>query len=79
MKLDKYLDLLKNMDYWIAQGNTGSAKEFAQRLNLSERMLYAYLSYLKDMGVPIAYQAEKRSYVYTHPGKLQVDFRFGRK
>ncbi len=76
MPLDKYLNILKAIDFWISNIKTGTAKEFAKRLNISERRLHDYLSYLREMGVPIEYCHAQRSYRYTSPGNLYIKIYF---
>lgn len=49
----------------ILNKQTGKPKEFALKLGLSERMLYHYLSYMKDeLKAPISYDAALGCYYY---------------
>ena len=52
--------------------NTGSPKEFANRLNLSESQLYNILEDLKIRGFPINYSRRLRSYVYNDDCELEI-------
>jgi len=55
---------------------TGSPKNLADNLKLSERMVYNYLNYMKsEMNAPIKYNFKKQSYYYTE----DVGFCFVRK
>jgi hypothetical protein len=50
----------------IAQNKTGSPKELAEQLRLSERSIYNYILFMKnEMGAPIQFDRQKNSYVYT--------------
>lgn len=49
----------------ISSKQTGKPKEFALKLGLSERMIYHYLSYMKDeLKAPISYDAALGCYYY---------------
>lgn len=50
----------------ILKAETGSPKQLAKELGLSERSIYNYILYMKnEMGAPIQFQRQKNSYVYT--------------
>jgi len=50
----------------ILKAETGSPKELAKDLCLSERTVYNYILYMKkEMGAPILFQRQINSYVYT--------------
>ena len=45
---------------------TGTPKDFSKKLNISERTLYNYISFMKnDMEAPIEFCKIKRTYEYT--------------
>jgi predicted DNA-binding transcriptional regulator YafY len=69
-----YLDLLQRLDLSIQQKGTGSPPEFARKMGISERSLYEYLRVLKDLGAPIKFSRQERSYYYETSGKFQVHF-----
>lgn len=73
MSLLTYFDRLKRMDNLIRSKATGSPKEFAQKLKISERLLYDYLGYMREMGANIEFDVYRRSYIYNPP----VYFEFG--
>jgi hypothetical protein len=44
---------------------TGSPKEFADKINVSERTIYNYLEFMKvELQAPIVYNGSKKSYCY---------------
>lgn len=53
---------------------TGSPKDFAEKINVSERTVYNYLEYMKtELQAPIQYNASKKSYCYD--GECGLRFR----
>lgn len=75
MALHDYLNRIQRLDNLIRQKRTGSPKELAEKLNISERWLYYFLDELKtDLGCPIRYDRRKRSYVYETPGHVKIGF-----
>ncbi len=66
------LHRLKSMDRLIRIKGTGTPQYFAKKLGISERTLYEYLAYMKDLGAPIEYDKCRQSYYY----KLQGGFNF---
>jgi biotin operon repressor len=69
----KYLDRLKYINKLIKTGSTGSAKEFARKLNISESHLYRLIKELKDMGAPIEFCRHSNCYCYTEEFDLEVN------
>lgn len=69
-----YLNLLLQLDQFIRQKGTGSPPEFARKMGISERSLYEYLRVLKDLGAPIKWSRQDRSYYYTVEGQFRISF-----
>lgn len=75
MGLKKSLDRVEYLDYLIRRKCTGTPKELAEKLGISERWLYEILNELKhDFDCPIKYSRRRRSYVYTCKGSLVIEF-----
>lgn len=75
MGLKKSLDRVEYLDYLIRSKSTGTPKELAEKLGISERWLYEILNELKhDFDCPIRYSRSRRSYVYTCSGSLVIEF-----
>ncbi len=55
----KYIDLL------ISRSATGTPKNLAQKLNISEITVYRYIREMKELGAPIKYCRICSSYKYT--------------
>lgn len=57
--------ILKKIHDFILTERTGSPKELARKLGLSERTVYSYISYMKvEMNAPIIYDNHKGNYLY---------------
>lgn len=75
MAFADYVQRIVRIDQLIRMKATGSAKELAEKVGISERSLYDDLKQLKkDYGCPIAYSRSKRSYYYTKSGKIIFGF-----
>jgi predicted DNA-binding transcriptional regulator YafY len=72
--MKRYLNLLLRLDQFIRQKGTGSPPEFAQKMGISERSLYEYLKVLKDLGAPIKFSRQSRSYYYEADGQFRISF-----
>lgn len=69
-----YLNLLLQLDLLIRQKGTGSPPEFARKMGISERSLYEYLKVLKDLGAPIKWSRQDKSYYYSIEGQFRISF-----
>ena len=70
MNIDKYFERIERIDRLIRLKATGSPKEFAKKLGISESSLYEYLRYLKDKGGPIEFDKED---IEPEPKELLYD------
>lgn len=68
------LNRITKIDHLIRIKGTGTPKQLAQRVNISESTLYLYISRMKEMGAPIAYDSSRNTYFYQFDGKF--NFRF---
>ena len=72
MKTVKNLERLKKIHQLIKSENTGTPKEFACKLNLSESQLYNVLEDLKIIGFPILYSRSLKTYSYNDTCELEI-------
>ncbi|MFV0604981.1 MAG: hypothetical protein ACK5NK_03975 [Niabella sp.] len=70
----KLLLRLHCINDYIVKSNTGTPKEFALKLRISERQLYMDLEIMKKLGAPIAYSRTGNSYFYTREGCFSIGF-----
>ena len=68
--LSKFITTVEYLNYLIRIEGTGDPKSLARRLDVSVRAIYKYVSCLKEMGAPIAYNRHRQTYYYTK----RVDF-----
>lgn len=69
-----YFNRLENIDRLIRMKGTGTPKQLAQKLHISESLLYEYLSFMKEQGAPIVYSKMRQSYYYEHQGGFNLRF-----
>ena len=75
MSLLKYIDRLKRMDDLIQRKATGSAREFSEKMNVSQSQLFLELKEMRELGAPIEYCSVTRSYYYLKNCRLILDFK----
>jgi predicted DNA-binding transcriptional regulator YafY len=74
MPTRRFIERLQRIDYFIRTKSTGTPKEFAVKLDVSERQLYKYIKNLKELGAPIKYCKISNSYYYDSNGYFAVKF-----
>jgi predicted DNA-binding transcriptional regulator YafY len=74
MDILKLAHRLTSADHYIQQETTGTPKELAAKLDISESHLYELLDVLKQLGGPIAYSRSRGTYLYTHPVTLKLGY-----
>jgi transcriptional antiterminator len=79
MKLHDCLEKMKYLDTLIRKQGTGTPKEFAKKLKVSEATLHNYLGYLKDLGASIVYCAHRKSYYYSEGEGFVIMFEFQKR
>jgi len=73
MKTLKQLERLQKAHKLILQESTGTPKEFAKRLYISERQLFNLLEYLKGIDAPILFSRKTNTYYYSYDFDLLVN------
>jgi hypothetical protein len=62
---------IKHFIHLIEKERTGSAKEAAERIGISERMIFNYVRILKtELNAPINYNRNKQTYSFNENGRL---------
>jgi predicted DNA-binding transcriptional regulator YafY len=65
------IEKIKYFIHLIEKERTGSAKVAAEKIGVSERMVFHYVNILKNqLNAPINYNREKQSFVFVTEGKL---------
>ncbi len=73
MKLLEKLNTLERLDQLIRMKATGTPKELARRLEVSERQVYNLVNDLRTMGAEISFNQCRGSYQYD--AEIYFDFR----
>lgn len=70
----KQAERIQRIHELIRRKATGSPKELASRLGISERQLYNLLDLMKQLGAPIEYSIALYSYHYEHEVEWSIGF-----
>ena len=73
MKTLKQLERLRKAHKLIRYENTGTPKEFALKLHISEREIYRILEYLREVDAIICFSRTANSYYYIDEFDLLVN------
>lgn len=65
---------IERIHFLIKREITGTPKQLAEKINLSERHTYRLVNLMRDLGAPIIYCPYKQTYKYTKPVKLNLGF-----
>ena len=68
------LQKLKRMDQFIQKKATGTPKQLASKLGISERTVFEYMCILKSFNAPVRYNRTLGSYYYEESGSFIIDF-----
>ena len=74
MPVMKYINKLLRINTLVKLRATGSPKELAAKLGISERSVYEYIHNMKELGAPIAFSYYHNSYIYYIDGELVITF-----
>ena len=74
MRLIEKIHQIERIDNLIRRKATGSPKQLATRLSISERAVYDCIDLMKTMNAPIYYCRSKGSYCYDEPVKFLFGF-----
>ena len=70
MKFIEQVERYERILEMIKREATGTPKEFAEKLMVSESMLYELMKVLKECGAQIEYCSYKQSYVLAEPFEI---------
>lgn len=71
----KIIERLERIDRLVRMKATGTPKELAERLNISESTLYETLQLMKEKDCPLIYDKLKQTYHYDEDGRLDIRFK----
>lgn len=70
----KHFQRLERLHLCLKAEQTGTAKEIAQLLGISQRTLRYDLGILKDWGAELCYDRKRKTYRYCDPFELSMHF-----
>ena len=73
MKTIKKIEQLKKVHKLIKRESTGSPKELASRVNVSERQIFIILEQLREMEAPIRFNRRTNTYFYDDDFELLIN------
>jgi predicted DNA-binding transcriptional regulator YafY len=65
MKFERFNERMEYLEDLIKRQATGTPKELASKLGLSERMVYRYIHYYIEKGNNIEFSRTKKTYRFT--------------
>lgn len=72
MRFKKTVELINYLDYLIRNRTTGTPKILANKLGVSVRSVFYYLSLLKDLGAPVKWSPCEETYIYDESIELSI-------
>ena len=70
----KFINKILRINTLVKLRATGSPRELACKLGISERSVYEYIHDMKELGAPIAFSYSYNSYIYCSDGELLIGF-----
>ena len=70
----QFANRLERLHFFIRLKATGTPKEFAHIMGISERSLYYYMVILRDKGATISYDRTRNSYFYPENMEFSLHF-----
>ena len=72
-KIDMKISTLMIIIDLIQERNTGTPKELAKKVKISERMVYKYMDELKhEFNAPVKYDKSHKTYYFNGSGNLKL-------
>lgn len=75
MDIYKYFNRVQQLHTLLKRKATGTPRELAKKLKLSERQTLEYVRELKDLGIPIAFCKHQKTYYYEKEVIFKFEFR----
>ena len=73
-KLLRQIEQIERLDQLIRFRSTGTPKNLAKRMKISEASLYRLIDTMKDMGAPIEFSIYYQSYIYASDVNFKCGF-----
>jgi len=69
-----FINRFRIIDQLIQHKSTSTAKQLAQKLDVSERTAKEFIAVMKEQGAPIYFCRTKISYCYSSKGSFNISF-----
>lgn len=76
MKLIFYIERIELIHRLISARNTGTPSELAERLHISVSRVSRIIDELREIGAPIKYDRQSRTYYYERPYEITISLSF---
>lgn len=73
MKVFLFCDLLSAFHEYVLRENTGNARVFAEKLNISRATLYNLIDDLKDYNIIVKYSRFRATFYYESPDNVEIN------
>jgi DNA-binding IclR family transcriptional regulator len=70
MSIIRYFRKVQYIDSLISKKATGDQAELARKTHMSKSMLKEYLKEMKELGFPINFCKQRKTYYYEEEGKM---------
>ncbi len=74
MSIISKIHRIERMHNMINFKRTGTPQSFAQKMGVSQSMLYVLINEIKELGAPVVYCRYRESYEYLYPVEFKAGF-----
>lgn len=72
MKIFEFIEKIAYFHSLVMKECTGTAEEFAAKLNVSRATIYNIIEELKSFNIEIEYSRSRETYYYKYPHKVKI-------
>ena len=69
-----FINRLQTIDRLIQRKVTGTSEQLGEKIGVSRRTIFEYISVMKEKGAPIYFSKIKKSYCYKEEGHFNISF-----
>jgi predicted DNA-binding transcriptional regulator YafY len=69
-----FINRFQTIDRLIQRKATGTSEQLAEKIGVSRRTIFEYISVMKETGAPIYFSKIKKSYCYEEEGSFNISF-----
>lgn len=72
LKVFEFIEIVAAFHAHVMREHTGDAGIFAAKLGISRSCLYNLISELKNYGIDIEYNRDRRTFMYLYPERVDI-------